>query len=172
MSALVITLVGPDKPGLVGTVSNVVREHDGNWLESRMSHLAGQFAGIVLVDVPQAEATKLVSDLEQLQEQGLKIIVEVDSGTAVAAEGKVWTANTVGNDRPGIVREITQTLSTHNVNVEELTTNCEDAPQGGGQIFRASARVRLPDDLSIDVLQVELENIATDLMIDVVADGE
>ncbi len=172
MPLLVTTLVGPDRPGLVGLVSETVRQNGGNWLESRMSHLAGQFAGIVLVDVPQPKATDLISALEQLQEQGLKIIVEVDSGTAVVAEGKVWTVNTVGNDRPGIVREVTQTLSTHNVNVEELTTNCEDAPQGGGQIFRASARIRLPEGLSIDVLQEELENIATDLMIDVVADGE
>ena len=72
----------------------------------------------------------------------------------------------VGNDRPGIVRELTQVLAAHDVNVEELTTECNDAPHGGGQIFTAKAQLRLPEGLTIELLQDELERLATDLMID------
>ncbi len=48
MADLVLTLIGPDRPGLVEAVAEPIAAHGGNWLESRMAHLAGQFAGIVL----------------------------------------------------------------------------------------------------------------------------
>lgn len=168
MPSLVVTLVGPDRPGIVGTVSDVVRRHAGNWQESRMSHLAGQFAGILLLEVPEDSVEDLLVGLNSLSQHGLKVIAEVDSGSADSAppSGSVWNISAVGNDRPGIVREVTQVLTAHNVNVEELTTECLDAPLGGGQIFRATAQIRLPADLTTDVLQHELEELATDLMID------
>lgn len=168
MPSLVVTLVGPDRPGLVGLVSDVVRSHDGNWLESRMSHLAGQFAGIVLIDVPESHQSSLVDALQQLATHGLQVVTAVDSSVPSADDtGKVWRLNVVGNDRPGIVREVTQVLASHDVNVEEFTTECDEAPQSGGQIFRAIARVRLPEPLAPELLQDELERIATDLMIDI-----
>lgn len=167
MSSLVVTLVGPDRPGLVGAVSDVVRTHGGNWLESRMSRLAGQFAGIILIDVAAAHATALASGLEQLSNEGLKVIVEQDTASAAGAgDGRLMTMNVVANDRGGIVREVTSVLAQHNVNVEEFTSECTDAPQGGSRIFKAQARLRLPDNLALEQLQEELENLATDLMID------
>lgn len=173
MPSLVVTLVGPDRPGLVGIVSDVVREHGGNWRESRMSHLAGQFAGIILVDVPDSEIEALVDGLKGLHGQGLKIVTEVDTATEAAAPfGILWDLSVIGNDRPGIVREVTRVLTAHDVNVEELTSECTEAPHGGGQIFRASVRLRIPAGLSSALLQDELENIATDLMIDFSQDSE
>ncbi len=173
MPSLVVTLIGPDRPGLVGTVSDVVRQHDGNWLESRMSHLAGQFAGIVRVDVADTNAKNLVSALEGLSSQGLKVVTELDSSAgAASAVGVLWHLSVVANDRPGIVREVTQVLASHYVNVEELTTECSNAPLAGGNIFRATAKVRLPEGMSVDLLQDELERIATDLMIDLTRDGD
>ena len=167
MAALVVTLVGPDRSGLVGVVSDVVRRHDGNWLESRMAHLAGQFAGIVLLEVAQENTVALSSALQQLSSHGLKVVVEVDSATgSVDAGGRLLTMNLVANDRPGIIREVTSALASHDVNVEELTTECVEAPQAGGRIFKANAQLRLPDGLSIELLQNELEGLATDLMID------
>ena len=173
MPSLVVTLIGPDKPGLVGAVSDVVRRHEGNWLESRMSHLAGQFAGIVLVEVTESNSASLIAALEGLSNQGLKVVAELDSETAGSeSSGKLWHLNVVGNDRPGIVREVTQVLASHDVNVEELITECGEAPVSGGTIFRATAKVRIPEGMNIELLQDELERIATDLMIDLTSDGE
>jgi len=167
MPSLVVTLVGPDRPGLVGTVSDVVRRHDGNWLESRMSHLAGQFAGIVLIDVSTDRSAALIAELQQLGDQGLKVVTELDASPApTSVTGTLWSLSVVANDRPGIVREVTSVLASHDVNVEELTTECAEAPLAGGQIFKANAQVRLPDGLTTDLLQEELERLATDLMID------
>lgn len=168
MPSLVVTVVGPDRPGLVGAVSDVVRNHGGNWLESRMSHLAGQFAGIVLIDVSESNATILSEGLQKLSEEGLQVIAAIDSSEVTAEKsGALWKLSVVGNDRAGIVKQVTQVLASHDVNVEELTTECGAAPQSGGQIFKAIAEIRLPEQLSPELLQDELERIAEDLMIDI-----
>lgn len=134
-----------------------------------MSHLAGQFAGIVLVEATSDDCSALVADLEELESRGLKVVVAVDSESQTSEPGQLFRLSVVGNDRAGIVREVTQVLTSHEINVEELTTECEAAPQSGGQIFRAVARIRLPDLLSPELVQDELERIATDLMIDITA---
>lgn len=166
MPSLVITFLGKDRPGLVGRLSDVIREQQGNWLESRMVHLGDQFAGLVRVDVAADRTTQLVESLQALEADGLKVVAEVDSPTTTAAAGTLFELQVVGNDRPGIVREVTTVLSRHNINVEEFTTECNDAPQAGGRVFRASGRVFVPDGLSEGDLQNELEALATDLMID------
>lgn len=162
-----MTLVGPDRPGLVEKVSDVVEKHDGNWLESRMAHLAGQFAGIVRIDVNSDRIEALTSELNSLSDQQLALVVVTDDGPELPPLSKPMTVQVVGNDRPGIVKRITSVLSSHDVNVEELTTECMDAPHSGGSIFQATARLRIPEGMSTDLLQDELERIATDLMIDI-----
>ncbi|MCA9085887.1 MAG: ACT domain-containing protein [Planctomycetaceae bacterium] len=167
MPSIIVTLIGPDRPGLVECVSDVVERHGGNWLESRMAHLAGQFAGIVQVDAPANQVEDLTQALKALSGQGLQVIATVDSSSVSdPKESELWSINVVGNDRPGIIRKVCQVLSSHDVNVEELSSECTEAPLGGGQIFRADAVVRLPEGLSVELLQDELERIATDLMID------
>lgn len=169
MSSLVITLVGPDRPGLVGQVSDIVRQHGGNWLESRMAHLAGQFAGIILVDVADDHSEALATALHGLNQQSLKLVVQPDVvlTTSSTAPGSLVHLQVIGTDRPGIVREVTQQLSGSGVNVEEFTTHCSDAPMSGGRIFQVEARLRLPEQLTLSALQEQLESVAADLMVDI-----
>lgn len=167
MTSVVMTLVGPDRPGLVEKVSDVIQEHDGNWLESRMAHLAGQFAGIVRIDVADGRIEALTKQLQALSDQQLTIVTATDTSGPQPPLSSPMTVQVVGNDRPGIVKRITAVLSSHDVNVEELTTECMDAPHSGGSIFQATARLRIPEGMSIELLQDELERIATDLMIDI-----
>ena len=167
MASLVVTVVGEDRPGLVGQISDVVRRHSGNWLESRMSHLGDQFAGIILVEVDDENLKALRDELAHLEDDGLLVAIKgTGTDSSQGAEGRVYSLSVVGNDRPGIVREVTQVLASHKVNVEELNTNCGPAPHTGGSVFRAEATVRVPSDLSVDTLQQELEQLAADLMID------
>lgn len=171
MPSLIITLVGPDKPGLVEKVSNVVSDNEGNWLESRMCHLAGQFAGIVQVSGSRDVLHAINSNLLALEGSGLQILAQADDSNVVGEGGQTWNVSVVGNDRPGIVRELSSVLAGQSVNVEELTTHCAEAPHGGAPVFRAEARVRLPGELSIDALQNSLEGLASDLMVDVTQTG-
>jgi glycine cleavage system regulatory protein len=168
MPSLIITVLGPDRPGLVGTVSDVIQQHGGNWLESRMAHLAGQFAGIVQVEVDDDHADQLVGGLRALSDIGLHVVVETDSSTESADESKqLVTLNLIGGDRPGIVREVTLVLAQRSVNVEEFHTECVDAPMSGERLFKATAQLRIPDGLTIEQLQDDVEQIALDLMVDI-----
>jgi glycine cleavage system regulatory protein len=167
MISLVMTILGPDRPGVVESLSRRVSEHGANWLESRMAHLAGQFAGIVHVEVDPALADTLVEALRELHGQDLTVIVQKDVGDRAAPPFAPMHLDVVGNDRAGIVHEVTRVLAERQVNVEEFQTECVSAPMSGDRLFRATARLRLPAGLTAAQLQLALEQIAHDLMVDI-----
>jgi glycine cleavage system regulatory protein len=166
LTNLVMTLIGADQPGLVQLVAARVADHGGNWLESRMSHLGGQFAGIVRVEVPAGRAHELMHALQEIEASGLRIIVQAEPGPAPKAAGALAMLEIVGLDRPGILRGISATLAAHQVNVEELASECVSAPMGGGNLFQARATVLVPEKANLAALRADLEKIATDLMVD------
>src|ERR1041385_8282489 len=132
---LVMTVIGPDRPGLVDTVAGLVAEHEGNWLESRMSRLGGQFAGILRVEVTAAKEAALVEALKTLGSRGLAVVVHTDQTKTDAPAGRLSVVEIVGQDRPGIVREISHALAEYGVNVEELRTECASAAMSGETLF-------------------------------------
>ena len=166
MPSLVLTLLGPDRPGLVEAVATIVSEQNANWLESRMSHLAGHFAGIVRVEVEKSAVDALIQKLEGLEEKGLSIVARRDESEDAQDVTVVWM-ELVGNDRPGIVSELSRVFAEKQVNVEEFQTELQGAPNSGAVLFRAHAALKLPTELSIDDLQKALEGIAADLMVDI-----
>lgn len=162
---LVLTIIGEDRPGIVETVSSLVLEHGGNWEEARMMRLASRFAGMLLVSVPQERAPALSSALEGRAARGLRVLSDVTSD--VPPPGRVeLRLQLVGNDRPGIVREISHTLAQLGGNFEDLATETEDAPMAGSPLFRASARLSVPAGVSAGDVRRALERIAADLMVD------
>ena len=167
MVSLVVTVIAPDRPGLVEALANAVAAHQGNWVESRMAHLAGQFAGILRVEVPPTTTDALMAALQSLERQGLHVMVEKDTTDLAAQLEPALRMELVGNDRPGIVREVSQALAAQQVNVEEFQTECDTAAMSGGSLFRATARLRLPATLCREDLQASLEKIAHDLMVDI-----
>ena len=166
-TTLVLTLVGPDRTGLVETVSQLVAAHGGNWLESRMARLGGQFAGIARVAVPVANEAALRAALAALGTQGLKVAAELDpAAVPEPTRGRAAKLELVGQDRPGIVHQISRVLAAHRVNVEELETSCVDAPMAGGILFRAKAVLQVPVASDMAAIRGDLETIAADLMVD------
>ncbi|MGB9341332.1 MAG: ACT domain-containing protein, partial [Polyangiales bacterium] len=97
MESLVVTVIGKDRPGLVESVSAAVEAHGGSWVESRMSRLAGEFAGILRVTVPTAQADDLSGALEALRAEGLRVVVERGVEEAVE-EGRLIVLELVGSD--------------------------------------------------------------------------
>lgn len=166
MESLVVTVIGKDRPGLVESVSSVVESHGGSWVESRMSRLAGEFAGILRVSVPAENADALSAGLIALEPGGLRVVVERGFEEATE-EGAVINLDLIGSDRPGIVHKISEALATRNVNVDELNTECDGAPWSGDALFKATARLRVPPSLDLDQLRESLEAIAGDLMVDI-----
>jgi glycine cleavage system regulatory protein len=166
LTILVMTVIGADRPGLVQLVAACVADHGGNWLESRMGHLGGQFAGILRVEVPAARADALVRALRELAAKGLQVTVHPESGALPPMPGSTVTLELVGQDHPGILRQVSAVLAAHGVNVEELASECVSAPMGGGNLFQTRATVLVPPSVDMSALRADLERIAADVMVD------
>lgn len=164
-SSLIVTLIGPDRPGLVRAVAAIARTAGANWVESRMAQLAGQFAGIVRLEIAPEEAAQLENALRSLETEGLRVTVERGLETAEAALQGV-RLDLLGHDRPGIVQEITAVLLRHGVTIEGLETGCERASMSGERMFRACAELGVPADTDLHLLQDDLESLANELMVD------
>jgi glycine cleavage system regulatory protein len=167
MADLVLTLIGPDRPGIVEAVAAPIAAHGGNWLESRMAHLAGQFAGILLLEVPDERAQDLVDALGRLQQGGLRVTVKASPRPPAVAGRRIFVLDLVGLDRPGIIRDISHVLAERGVNIEELVTDRTTAPMSGELLFRSRARVDVPERLDARELRARLEKLAQDLMVQV-----
>ena len=166
MESLVVTVIGKDRPGLVESVSAAIEGQGGSWVESRMSRLAGQFAGILRASVPAERVDALSEALEALRSDGLRVVVERGVEETVE-DGYAIVLDLIGSDRPGIVHRISEALAARGVNVDELKTECDGAPWSGGTLFKATARLRVPGTLDLDQLRESLEAIASDLMVDI-----
>lgn len=166
-TSIVLTIIAKDQPGIINAVSKILYKHGGGWTQSSMSSLAGQFAGILLASVPGDSADSCVEELQQLKTQGMHVIAHVTDAPAERPDCREYTLDLVGNDRRGIVHDITTILTKYNVNVQDLETITESASMGGAELFRARAELIVPADADIDELEAELENIANELMVDI-----
>ncbi len=182
LATLVMTVIGVDRPGLVQLVAARVADHGGNWLESRMCHLGGQFAGILRVEVAQVRRDELVDALRALEVDGLNVIIHTEGGVgahpngsvlrqgfggqAEPAKGLLATVEIVGHDRPGILRSVSGVFTAHGVNVEELASERVSAPMDGAMLFKARATVLVPPKVKLATVRADLEKIAADLMVD------
>jgi len=167
---LILTAIGKDRPGLVSALSEEIAAHGGNWLESRMARLAGEFAGIVRVSVPAANAEALVTALRGLEARGLRVTVERGAGEVGAAVRAGLKLELMGQDHPGIIRDVTHALAALGVNIEELTTQIESGSMSGTALFRASARLSAPAQVKAAELRESLERLAGDLMVEISLD--
>ena len=163
---LVLTVIGDDKPGLVEALSRAIASNSGNWLESSMSHLAGKFAGILRVSVADAEADKLIAALQNLSPD-LKLLIERAAADGAGDSSLSVALNLVANDRPGIIREISRALAGLSINVENLSTRCVSAPMSGETLFKAEALLKVPAGFKLERLQLELEDLADDLIVEI-----
>jgi len=170
---LVLTVISDDRPGVVEILANTIGEHGGNWLECRMSHLAGKFAGILRISVETEKLDELSQSLQDLHQQGLKVIVETAQMTAPSTAAQtplnfnLVNFNLVGNDRPGIVRELAQALASRNINVDELNTDYSSMPWSGDPMFTATGLLQIPQDTDMDDLQEQLDSICNELAVDI-----
>jgi glycine cleavage system regulatory protein len=168
---LVLTVIGDDRSGLVRALADVVTEHGGNWGESQLAELAGKFAGIVVVSVPQARAEEFASALSTLD--GL-LEVSAHPGAEPGAEAPAQDAATdhltidlLGNDHPGIVREVSTVLSHHDLSIETMTTGTREAPMAGGLLFEAHVVIDVPAGSDTAALRADLERLAAELLVDI-----
>ena len=164
MKQLVLTVIGRDKAGLVEKLATVVNEHKGNWMASNLSHLAGYFAGILQLEVAEADLNELSHALHAIDELEIQIHHGIDSAGQQQQQLKFVIT---GNDRPGIVRELSSVIKHKGTNIIHFESSKQSAPNWGVPLFNAIATVELARGLSRDEVIAALEAIAADVVVDV-----
>lgn len=166
VQTLVLTVSGDDRAGLVSALAEAVSSNGGNWERSQLVELGGKFAGIVLVTVDDADVARLRAAVDGLSGL-LEIAVDGGETEQPPADERLVRLDLLGNDHPGIVSAISGVLHRHGLNVEELTTTTRDAPMAGGQLFEAHLVARVPEQTDIAAVQADLEQLATEIFVDV-----
>lgn len=170
MTSLVLTIIGDDRSGLVRAVASAVTEHGGNWNRSQMTELAGKFAGLVLVTLPDHQVEAFTTSLEPLAGL-LDVTVQRATAPPPTHDTTRLSLQLLGTDRPGIVSDITAVLASHGVSIDALTTDTREAPMSGGVLFEATADLDVPHDADVGALRLALEELANELMVDIEFDA-
>jgi glycine cleavage system regulatory protein len=163
MATFVLTVLGDDRPGLVSALSAPISAHGASWERSQLAQLAGKFAGIVVVSVPDERYDALVGELTALE--AVTVTLERTDAPQVG-ESQGFVLELLGDDRPGIVAEISAALAEAGVSIEELTSDVREAPHAGGMLFEARAVLDVPAGATLDDVQAVLEGLADELMVD------
>lgn len=166
MANLVLTVMGSDRPGLTQALSSAVLSAGGNWLESHLSQLAGLYVGSTLVEIDEAKVEALLEAVRAVDAEGLDVRIAPASQRA-GGLGDAVGFNLVGQDRPGIVHQVTATLARLGVNIETFKSFLTSEPHSGAQLFHIDARLRLPAGMTSAAVQAELEAISGEIMVDV-----
>ncbi len=184
---LLVSVISDDKPGIVEAIAETITEHGGNWLESRLSQLAGKFAGIVRVSVDSAQQQALEQALSGLSEKAIWVKCETVNPTDTATNTAPNTApntatkdakliahvHVVGPDRSGIVREFSRALAKNNINLATLETSLSSMPYSGEPLFEAKGEIEIPKDFALSNLHDALDSIADALGVDIsLTEGE
>jgi len=165
MSLLVLSVVGSDRPGLTKALAAAVLSAGGNWLESHLSRLGGLYVGSVLVELAADRADALRSAIGAVDAHGLEVrIAPAVEGPDVA--GETLHFGLVGQDRPGIVDQVTAVLTGLDANIETFETWLSAEPHSGGALFHMEAHLRLPSGLEAGRVQTALEGISAEIMVD------
>ncbi len=169
-TSIIVTIISPDRPGLVSAISDQAAQFGANWTDSLMSNLAGQFAGIVHLQVPEKNVVALMAALRALQSPGMQITVATGESIANATPTRRVRLDLIGQDRPGIIRRISNQLAQHGVSIDKLQTQIVSGAMSGEQMFQMQAQLTIPDALDNDDLRRGLEGIANELMVDLELD--
>lgn len=164
MKPLIFTLLGKDKPGLIDSLAQQVYSHGGNWLASSFAHMAGNFTGFVQIDLPHEKHEALIEAFANHPDLQIHLVSGESQGEQQTQSAVV---EVMGNDKPGIVQELTSVLNSFNLNIVKFESSCGSAPNWGSALFKARAEVDLPADFDLSTLREALEEIANDLIVDI-----
>lgn len=165
-TSLVLTVIADDRPGLVVRLADVVAAHGGNWIESSMARLAGEFAGIVRIEAPGERVMELEAALTSLAEEGILTTLRQSTGVR-ETHGQTARISILCQDHPGIVHSLAGALASKGASITHLTSEAFAGSMSGERMFRAEMDVVLPVDLETATLAAALEDLAGDLMAEV-----
>ncbi len=166
-TSLVLTICAHDRPGIMSRVSKIVANNNANWQESRMARLAGRFAGVMRVECDASEVAQLTTCLESLEDEGIAVQIHDEGDLSDYPYTRCLKIDIYGNDRPGIVSQLTMAISHAGGNIEELNSSIESAAMCGHPIFHASGIICLPTSIEEEALISAVEDLSDDLNVEI-----
>jgi len=164
---LVISALGNDKPGIVNELSKAILDQGGNISESRMTVLGGEFAMMLLVTGNQECIDNIISKLETTGEKlNLTLIAKETQAQEKGQKRLPYKVTVVSMDHPGIVHNISDFLSSRNLNIEEIETKTYPAAHTGTAMFSLEMTISVPADSSVRTLRNEFILFCDDLNLD------
>jgi len=165
--SLVITFVGDDRPGIVESISKIIVQYDGEWVESRLANLSGKFAGVLRVNIPEEKCDDFTAALKSSAKDLNINIEQVDKEQASEGHTQCYKLELVGQDQPGIIHRISSVLVNNGATVEDLQSEVVEASMSGEKLFKASITLCLAEGYSADTLSEVLEDLANELIVDI-----
>jgi glycine cleavage system transcriptional repressor len=166
-SHLVLTAVGPDRPGLVNAISSLVHESGANLEDSRMAILGGEFALLVLVAGSEAAVLKVEQTAAAKgAELGLKVLSK-RTRPEPRKDFLPYTLRVTGVDRPGIVAAVSGLIARHGINVASLDSGVSFAPLSGTPLFSLQAELQVPSELALAELRRQVAALSEEENLDV-----
>lgn len=165
---IVLTLTGKDKIGLVDHVTELMVKRGGNVEASRMAHLGGEFAMLMLVTIPDAELASLEQGFQNLRDEGYQVsLVQTEADSKKYAGWLPYEIEVTGADHEGIIHEVSHHLATQGINIESMDTSATPAPMSGTPLFMMKGVVLVPPKLSFHDWSDALEEIGDKLNVNV-----
>ena len=161
----VITFAGADRTGLVETLADLVKAHDGDWQQSELTRLGGAFAGVILVSV----STEGFEALDQAVQTGghTNLSIHLTRATAEPAIEPNLRLTLTGPDRPGIVYEITHELAELQINILHFSSHVQSGAWSGEALFFADLETRTPANLDLDELRDRLDAVEEKMTLEI-----
>jgi glycine cleavage system regulatory protein len=166
-TSLVVSIVGTDRPGIVNSLAERAQRFGANWAASRMTRLAGEFAGMVHFEVPRENAQALTTSLQGLASSGLQVVIAGSEGAALPASLRLVELELVGEDQLGIVSKLTKVLAERAISIESIHTDIVRSSPAGPKTFKVKAQLRVPAAMSVEALQRDVGALASDMMLDI-----
>ncbi|GAB6094425.1 hypothetical protein JCM14469_06770 [Desulfatiferula olefinivorans] len=169
MKKTIITVIGPDKPGIIASVSETLFRQGCNIENISQTTLQSQFAGICVVSQPE---TLGLGALEQalnddLKGKGLQIhITSLDDGGSVPLPETTepFIISSCGPDRKGLVARVSRLIADAGVNIANLKAVFEGGINPDRNIMFFEVDVPAQTDLS--ALSDKLKHLAAELNLD------
>jgi len=163
MIELVLTIIGRDRAGIVASLADVVRFHDANWKRSELAEIAGTFAGVVVVEVGDDRVDELLTNLLVLREHGLHVTAQQVEEPTVAPDADEVRLRLTGDDRPGVIHEISTAISELGISISRLGTITDLPGNDGGRQFEITAQLTVPVEIDLDAVIESIGELAVSL---------
>lgn len=169
-SYVVISSMGPDRPGLAKDIAEFFTARGINIERSRGCVLGNEFGMIILTSGKTDDIERLIKDLDSLREK-TKLDIYVRKTKAPGHRDVLpsipYKLIATSIDHPGIIHQICKSLQTRKVNIDDISTNVNNNPVTGANTFQMVCYFSLPPAIKIIDLKNDFNRISDEYNIDI-----